>query len=1225
MELHKREYCEARKSLVHPLPTLQQPNFANLRDPAAAAVMNVAKPNIRKADDTIILDEGVSPNKKPKLMFLPQQVTSAQLKNLHNSTGGGAGPAGIMTFSKTTIHPVPAQQVQQVAGVGGGAASTSGLQTSGGLLQIASRGLPPSSMMTSQPLTTSETFARPELKGIIPSTSSTSGIPGIPVPSMTGVLTGIKSTPSQVLFSLPGKREDFVPPNDPLHAAAKQVKIPSSVTTAPTMPSIPGIPGPSQDQQSTISKPVVIPTVTADSPMKNEIKVEIGDGKGCEDAKFRRPDSLPLTPGSFKTKKHVMLVSGTNTLVSPDTPRPRKSYMLQYQNGTAYTTLGLKCSTKEYFTTIFKQQPMYVAHKQGISMYSNWKMVTKDSHPSGLSPSQSLNAYCSTSHSASHGLFTTAGTNPKLSKSDSMVVSHSSKWKALKESAKKGLKAGGGADEGSKEASENANPSNLATGANPNSSTSASGVARTVEGGYKSLDDDYTYVRGRGRGRYVCDSCGIRCKKPSMLKKHIRTHSNFRPYTCKYCNFAFKTKGNLTKHMKSKTHHKKCIELGITPVPTTIPDDFNINMPQIGEPGPSGLNGQDQAKPVAGDSDSDDEDMEDDDDEDDEQFEDADDEVEIIGEDNSGMAAQGLLPFKPKLSTYPYNSDIVKKETSSSVVSPSASSSSSSLSPPIANAANANPNAANTANVVTMKESLQPLSSQAPVIGEKYYFSKTPISNDVAKAAAATVMAIASSAINAATTTSVNTKVVSTAIKETKPIVLPMVDPPISTSTFNPDSVPMTAYIQAKAAVKAASSPGFELISSTKTSTSSADEPSKTTPELPAVQQPKIEPNENLAAFRNVSLASQNVAKENLVLAPGSNQQPVNLDLRPMTPVDINIKRPKPESPTPMDIHTITSPPNKTMEEVNKAEKIMDQSNANKSSIPSSPTLKSNDQAGTSTNHTPSNGKYVCNTCKRGFPTPTVLNCHQKIHLFERNFRCDACSVSFRTSGHLQKHKRSSGHFNKVNINATFGEPSATNPRPFYCADCKIGFRIHGHLAKHLRSKSHIMKLENCGKLPIGMYAEMERLGTNFNEIDTSSCESSLDSLKSLAAKLSKTDNFSVDTKHTNGLLGSPTHNDIKEEPLEPPVKIVDPEMLYRKSPERQQLPPQRPPHIPIPNGIPNHVAALNLTKPQLKNVPPPPLDRRASFSSSGQDDPSTDSEAVSFLLKKTQCCQLTM
>ena len=56
-----------------------------------------------------------------------------------------------------------------------------------------------------------------------------------------------------------------------------------------------------------------------------------------------------------------------------------------------------------------------------------------------------------------------------------------------------------------------------------------------------------------------------------------------------------------------------------------------------------------------------------------------------------------------------------------------------------------------------------------------------------------------------------------------------------------------------------------------------------------------------------------------------------------------------------------------------------------------------------------------------------------------------------RSKGHLQKHKRSVGHFNKVNINATFGAPSTSNPRPFKCIDCKIAFRIHGHLAKHLR------------------------------------------------------------------------------------------------------------------------------------------------------------------------------
>ena len=105
-----------------------------------------------------------------------------------------------------------------------------------------------------------------------------------------------------------------------------------------------------------------------------------------------------------------------------------------------------------------------------------------------------------------------------------------------------------------------------------------------------------------------------------MLKKHIRTHSNFRPYTCKYCNFAFKTKGNLTKHMKSKTHHKKCVELGISPIPTTVPDDYNGNTEaEMGVAGSSDGTGNGN-KPVAGDSDSEDEDM-DTSEEDDEQFE----------------------------------------------------------------------------------------------------------------------------------------------------------------------------------------------------------------------------------------------------------------------------------------------------------------------------------------------------------------------------------------------------------------------------------------------------------------------------------------------------------------------------------------------------------------------------------------------------------------------------
>jgi hypothetical protein len=46
------------------------------------------------------------------------------------------------------------------------------------------------------------------------------------------------------------------------------------------------------------------------------------------------------------------------------------------------------------------------------------------------------------------------------------------------------------------------------------------------------------------------------------------------------------------------------------------------------------------------------------------------------------------------------------------------------------------------------------------------------------------------------------------------------------------------------------------------------------------------------------------------------------------------------------------------------------------------------------------------------------------------------------------------------------------------------------------------MRLEIVGKLPIGMYAEMERLGTNMNDIDTSDCENTLESLQHVISSL---------------------------------------------------------------------------------------------------------------------------
>lgn len=69
--------------------------------------------------------------------------------------------------------------------------------------------------------------------------------------------------------------------------------------------------------------------------------------------------------------------------------------------------------------------------------------------------------------------------------------------------------------------------------------------------------------------RHVCPYCGLACGKPSVLQKHVRAHTNERPYPCVTCGFAFKTKSNLYKHCKSRAHHLKTISEEGSGVATT--------------------------------------------------------------------------------------------------------------------------------------------------------------------------------------------------------------------------------------------------------------------------------------------------------------------------------------------------------------------------------------------------------------------------------------------------------------------------------------------------------------------------------------------------------------------------------------------------------------------------------------------------------------------------------
>lgn len=231
--------------------------------------------------------------------------------------------------------------------------------------------------------------------------------------------------------------------------------------------------------------------------------------------KFLRPSSLPLKPGTFTPKRHHGITPTANTLplISPETPRPSKSCVQLYLNGHAYTYLGLKCSTKTFYCTVNRPQPVHFTNQHKLSIYSNWQICAESNpHPLGLSPKNTMSLYDSRQRPLKYTMANTSQTCTTLH-SQSLIVTPL---------------------DNNKLSSTNENLSTNRSVITSKSENTTSAPA--VSGGYES-NEVYTYVRGRGRGRYVCSECGIRCKKPSMLKKHIRTHSDVRPYTCQHCLF----------------------------------------------------------------------------------------------------------------------------------------------------------------------------------------------------------------------------------------------------------------------------------------------------------------------------------------------------------------------------------------------------------------------------------------------------------------------------------------------------------------------------------------------------------------------------------------------------------------------------------------------------------------------------------------------------------------
>ncbi|XP_026320269.1 zinc finger protein 40 isoform X2 [Hyposmocoma kahamanoa] len=812
--------------------------------------------------------------------------------------------------------------------------------------------------------------------------------------------------------------------------------------------------------------------------------------------KFLRPSTLPLKPGTFTPKKHHGITPNANTmpLVSPETPRPAKAYGQLYLNGNAYTYLGLKCSTKVFYCTINRPQPTYVPNQHFLSMYSNWQLLSElTPDPLGLSASSAMSLYDSRHRPQSVAV--------AVIKQD-LILTHSSQWNTNLNDHKEMLSLESKLSEDTKVQ----HPDNV--------------PKKELTGGFES-NEEYTYVRGRGRGRYVCSECGIRCKKPSMLKKHIRTHTDVRPYTCIHCAFSFKTKGNLTKHMKSKAHYKKCCELGINP--------NEGNDIESGETVQSGET---------------DDDTDTDGDEGNEgETESSDTEVSksrlpeheaahcllsLGGSRPATSATPGLItsarpctyPYTPtgleSTSTLDFNSERLQISRCSSVESRSTTDNE----PMDLSKNEVKPSGNNLTEIPTARESsvLASLASNTAKLPQSQ--SQWPNGEPMLHTYL-TERALFDSKIKQSQLTGNLSK--ARKIDLEKPLFVENGSNHVAIVTSSNSPIPSTT-----------GSPRIDgplkVVNLCENDNSHKN--------MTISKEDSTIPSKDVSVTLNVSTESRQIR----VQSTSNAENAKHVVSEYLKHARMNLTKNHDDNPTLQNDNMceINNTKRTNMEETTKEElNSIEHDSMKLSPLEIDPVARkvvigvggvafkvSNRKEFENTSYSPGklmeDGRRVCDFCNKTFTKPSQLRLHLNIHYMERPFRCGVCAVSFRTRGHLQKHERSGSHHNKVSMTSTFGAATSFNPRPFRCSDCNIAFRIHGHLAKHLRSKMHVMRLECLFKLPFGTFTEIERAGVSLTDIDTTDCASSLASLQSLARKLHEKDPTKLEYREPS-TIGAPS------------------------------------------------------------------------------------------------------
>ena len=110
---------------------------------------------------------------------------------------------------------------------------------------------------------------------------------------------------------------------------------------------------------------------------------------------------------------------------------------------------------------------------------------------------------------------------------------------------------------------------------------------------------------------------------------------------------------------------------------------------------------------------------------------------------------------------------------------------------------------------------------------------------------------------------------------------------------------------------------------------------------------------------------------------------------------------------------------------------------------------------------------YSCDICTKTFSKKIDMIVHTRVHTGEKPYTCDICQMSYCTSSHLSRHQKTQRHLNKLKSaivdsgnDLTVQKDINKNEKQYSCDLCQKSFKTSSHLSRHNKSVQHRRKFE---------------------------------------------------------------------------------------------------------------------------------------------------------------------